>query len=521
MPGFSVHTLGCKLNHLESESITRAFLDAGFTFVPRGGQADVILVNTCTVTSRAEQKARAVIRHALRTHPGAAVIVTGCYAQLDTEAIAALEGEVGGRLFVVKGAIKAALLEAPRRFLRARAAGGALPDGGTDLLAALEGAKPDPFAFAPRAPGAVPAAESPDTAPPCDPRDAGARAAGGPDDAARIEPPQVRGESARRAAGWSDDAPRIENTRRVRVRAGVKIQDGCDQACSFCRVRLARGPGVSLPAEAALRQIQALEESGVAEAVLVGVNIGLYRDGAMDLGGLLRFLLDNTGRIALRLSSLEPPAAGSGSGAACFRDDFFRALSHPRVRPHFHLSLQSLSAPVLDRMGRRYGPDAAGRLVARLREVKDDPFLAADLITGFPGETAGDFEMTFTRAEDAGFAWIHAFPFSRRRGTAAYTMKPSVPESAAVARVDALIALARRGRAAYITRWLGRTVEAVTERSGAGGDMAAVTENYLRVLLPAFPGGFTPGRSVRCRLLPLPSGAAGGRYDALAGIDGP
>jgi threonylcarbamoyladenosine tRNA methylthiotransferase MtaB len=459
VPSLAVHTLGCKLNQLETESVALAFAEAGFSLVPWEAGADILLVNTCTVTSRAEQKARRIIRKALREHPAALVIVTGCYAQLDAEEIAALDEGGEGRLLVVKGELKAALLDLPRAFT----AGEGNPDTGNAgaALARWERARRE---------------QSP---------------AGGP---FSFNPQSLVFHS----------------------RPSLKIQDGCDHRCAYCRVSLARGPSVSLDAARVLARLQALEAGGVGEAILTGVNISLYRDGSvpapggMGLGGLLRFLLENTRSISLRLSSLEP---GAGLGP-----EFFAILGHPRIRPHFHLSLQSGSAAVLERMGRRYGPPEIAALIARLRAEKGDPFLACDMITGFPGETPGDFETTCALCEETGFAGIHAFPYSRRPGSPAWGFKPAVPESTAVLRVERLTALARRGREAYAARWLGRVVEAVPELTRNGrrgvpaGFVAAVTENYLKVLVSG--AGAPPGASFKCRLLPLPANCADARAAA-------
>ncbi|MDR3276898.1 MAG: radical SAM protein [Treponema sp.] len=293
-------------------------------------------------------------------------------------------------------------------------------------------------------------------------------------------------------------------------RAFLKIQDGCNQGCSFCRSVLARGKSRSLNADEALERLRALEEGGFAEAVITGLNIGQYRDPGrgLDLGGLLRFLLEGTARITLRLSALEPDGLGGG---------FFELLSNRRIRPHFHLSVQSGSQAVLNRMGRRYSPADIEALTAEFRRLKDDPFLAADIIAGFPGETPEDFKATLELCERTGFAWIHAFPYSPRPGTPAYDFGGRVGNGEAASRVEALLDLARRGRAVYIGRWLGRTVEAVVRAGGLPpGFDAAVSENYLNLLLRREPGEgpLRPGARLRCRIAPLPELPGAGRFDA-------
>jgi threonylcarbamoyladenosine tRNA methylthiotransferase MtaB len=235
--------------------------------------------------------------------------------------------------------------------------------------------------------------------------------------------------------------------------------------------------------------------------VLTGVNLNQYAAGGRDLGGLLAFLLEGTGRIALRLSSLEPEG---------ITPPLLEVLAHPRIRPHFHLSVQSGSLSVLERMGRPYTPEAVEAAVAALRQAQEDPFLACDIIAGFPGESPEDFEASRELCRRAGFAWIHAFPYSPRPGTGAFDFKNPVPGREAAARVERLLALGRRGRREYLGRWAGRTVEAVVE----GGGGRALSANYLKLLLSPPPVPPAPGSAVRCRI----AGEAppGSGFDALA-----
>ncbi|MDR2785664.1 MAG: tRNA (N(6)-L-threonylcarbamoyladenosine(37)-C(2))-methylthiotransferase MtaB [Treponema sp.] len=439
---FSVQTLGCKLNQIESEAIADSFRRAGFTLVPRGEAADVVVINTCTVTSKAEQKARRIIRKALKENPLCRVIVTGCYAQLEAGAIAALETDSPGepRLFVVPGDLKPELLKFPRFFSPRDVS------GGPEKAEAAENQGPDPFAY--------------------------------------------------KAGDFS-----------FHSRAFLKIQDGCDHACTYCRVTLARGKSVSLDSKLVLARLRELEERGYGEAVLTGVNVGQYRDAAgKDMGGLLTYLLANTGGIALRLSSLEGERLTA---------EFLDIIKNKRIRPHFHLAIQSGSKTVLERMGRRYTPEEIEKNIAALRERKGDPFLACDIIAGFPGETRDEFEETRLLCERTGFAWIHAFPYSKRPGTAAAAFRNPVSEREAATRVECLGALASSSRAAYVSRWLDKTVEAIPEKPEAAppGFSAAVSENYLRLLIPHQGGPPPAGKPLFCRIAPLKDKT--GRFDAL------
>jgi threonylcarbamoyladenosine tRNA methylthiotransferase MtaB len=446
----AVQTLGCKLNQLESESIAGAFNREGFTLVPReGGGADIFLVNTCTVTSKAEQKARRIIRKILRENPEACVIVTGCYAQVEAEAVAGLmdhEKEAPvyqKRLFVVPGSRKGSLLDLPKFLVESEGTAGS-PAGALERWTrGLDISSPqDRFRFNPE-------------------------------------------------AFFSHS------------RAFLKIQDGCDNRCSYCRVTLARGPSVSLAAERVLSRLRALETAGFGEAVLTGINICQYRDGVMDLRGLLEYLLGQTETIALRVSSVEPEN---------ITGDLVNVLGNPRIRPHFHLAIQSGSPRVLKKMGRTYSPESIEEGVARLRSVKGDPFFACDIITGFPGETGGEFEQTYELCRRLGFSWIHAFPYSPRPGTEAYHFTGPVSEREAISRVKALVDLARQGRRDYIGRWIGKKVDAIIEGTSpdSGNNKkttpyaAALSDNYLRLLLPSgeLPP-FLPGKVVSCRIRAL------------------
>ena len=538
---FSFYSLGCKLNQLESEAIADCFRREGFTFVPwdktgnpaaaesppagqRADEGGIFVINTCTVTSMAEQKARRVIRKTLREHPHVCLLATGCYAQMDRAGLEALEDEVSGgndggngaprfnrppgafhasgRLFVIPGEMKDRLLDLPAFLSKA----GVVPagDSGTEgsALSGLLAAWLDSLrgVHAPSLQGGV-----------------------------------VDSLSREHAAGRNGDPPGArDGSFRFRPerfsahsRGFLKIQDGCDRRCAYCRVSLARGKSRSLPAEDALKELRSLEERGFTEVVITGVNISQYRDShgteaPLGLPELLILLLEGTEKIRLRLSSIEPEAVTDG---------LIHVLENPRIRPHFHLSLQSGSAEILSKMGRPYGPSDIEKAVERLRSVKEDPFLACDIIAGFPGETEEEFEKTFALCIASGFAWIHAFPFSGRPGTAACDFPRKVSERDAVYRVERLTELARRFRRDYIGRWEGKEVEAVVE-AGKGlpkGFAAGVSENYLKLLIAcdgeALAEKPAPGALLRCRILrsgspeePIIKGKNPGnsRFDAMA-----
>ncbi|MCL2833261.1 MAG: MiaB/RimO family radical SAM methylthiotransferase [Treponema sp.] len=491
----SVLTLGCKLNQLESESIADAFKREGFSiFCPQEsdgqepdsqesdgqesddrepdglntGKASLYIINTCTVTSKSEQKARRVIRKTLRDTPAQTVIIiTGCYAQMEREALFSMDN--ANRLFVVSQEEKNRLLDLPG-FLAAHNACGASPEAAESITEL-----PSLIADWVSKPGSKP----------------GSKLYIG-DNLFCYNPGQFSFHS----------------------RAFVKIQDGCDNYCAYCRTRLARGKSRSLDPDKVLAAMQSLEEKGYNEAVLTGINISQYagrlQDNILNLAGLLEMLLAGTGRIRIRLSSIEP-------GERSFSDDFLKAVSHPRVRAHFHISLQSGSLAVLERMNRPFPPDQTMEGLMRLRSAKSDPFLGCDIITGFPGESGTDFEKTYDFCQKTGFAGIHAFPFSRRPGTAAWNLKDRVTEKEAGIRTKKLIDLAVKQRREYINRWIGRETEAIAEAPLKNRDfIPLLSDNYLHLLLPAGEYAVKPGDLIRCRIAAGPRLPP--RFDAEAEI---
>ena len=435
MPSVLIHTLGCKLNQLESEAITSAFLRSGFVLTGGSGAPSIIVINTCTVTSKADQKARRVIRKVLRDYPDSCVIVTGCYAQLNQQDLYKLETGRGGRLFVLKGMEKVSVLELPRYLNEKK-----------DIAGALRHLRENGIS------------------------------AGGE---------QKNGEALIGAFQFSPE--RFSG----HTRSFLKIQDGCDKHCTYCRIRLARGPCVSLGAEEVLDRLRTLEKSH-SEAVLTGVNISQYYDKTRDvnLAALLEHLLAGTEKIALRLSSLAPDSID---------ENFAAVISHKRIRPHFHLSIQSGGKKTLEKMGRSYNAQTVEKAAALLRSAKVDPFLACDIIAGFPGETNADFEETLELCKKLDFAWIHAFPYSKRPGTPACSFPGAVRESEITRRVQILTNLARQGRADYVRRWLGREVDVLIEK---GNPCRGVSENYLKLFV-RYKGEKAPppGSVLRCKIL--------------------
>jgi len=435
---FLVETLGCKLNQLESEAITDAFLKCGIRNVEcvieegekraedKERKPSVIVINTCTVTSKADQKARRVIRKALRDYPDARVIVTGCYAQLNKDDILKC-GDGSQRLFVIN---KDKIIDYINDEL------GMTSDESDIKNSTL--IIPDLFHFNPKQ--------------------------------------------------FSKH-----------TRAFLKIQDGCDKHCTYCKIRLARGKSVSLSAQEVLSRLLMLEENH-AEAVLAGVNICQYSDQRKvnaeqresDITDLLDYLLSGTDKISIRLSSLAPESID---------EKLIKILNHPRIRPHFHLSVQSCCDKILERMGRVYNSKTVIKAVELLRGAKQDPFLACDIITGFPGETEIEFNETYETLKKLDFAWIHVFPYSKRKGTAAYNFFGAVHESDVTKRVNLLTELALHGRTEYVKRWIGKEVEVITEKRDQRTGCYGLSENYLRIQIQCNGEISTAGTVLKCKLI--------------------
>jgi threonylcarbamoyladenosine tRNA methylthiotransferase MtaB len=401
------YTLGCKLNQSETEALADAFCRAGHAAAGFDEAADLYILNTCTVTSKSEQKARRVLRKIL-ADSRAPVIVTGCYAETEKDRLTA---EFGGRVFVA-GIREKSFLPDLALFLAERAAD--IPCA--DAVAAF-------FSGIPENPGG--------------------------------------GEFRLAAARY-----------RFHTRAFLKIQDGCDNRCSYCRVCFARGPSVSLEAEEVLRRFRGLESGGYREIVLTGVNLMAYRSGGTTLEGLVGRILSDGGGARVRVSSLEPEGV---------TENLARVLSHPRVCPHFHLPLQSGSDSVLRAMRRRYTAAGALDAVKLLRAAKPGAFIAADIITGFPGESAEDHRRTESLVREMELAALHVFPFSRRPGTAAWNMGGRAPERVVRERAAALRGLCEESRSRYAAAQTGRRLEVIIEKTSAAGDWEGLSENYLTV----------------------------------------
>lgn len=405
-------TLGCKLNQAESYRLQVELAGAGVDLRPFGEAVDLTVVNTCTVTHVADQQARQMLRRAARTSPGGYVVAMGCLAQIDPEAVAAVEG-----VDLVISSAKDRVVE------QLEAAGLALGDAADELVGH----------------------RSPDALRPL---------------------PETR------------------------VRQFVKVQDGCDDYCTYCIVPFARGHSVSRPADRIVAEARELSERGCREIVLTGVQIGAYgRDRyatdasrlpapGVPLAGLVRRLLAETDVERIRISSIQPQD---------WPEDFLELFDDPRLCRHLHLPLQSGSDATLRRMARRYRTAEFTRLVERVRAAMPDVAITADMIVGFPGETEDDHRASVEFAAAVGLAGVHVFRYSPRRGTAASRMAAQVPAEVKQRRAEELRAIADSSAESFRKRFLGTTAGVLWEEELPPVDGArqwtGLTGNYLRANL--------------------------------------
>ena len=314
-----------------------------------------------------------------------------------------------------------------------------------------------------------------------------------------------------RARMGAIQAARVERRRGLRTRAFVKVQDGCDNRCTYCVVRIARGPQHSRPLEAVLQEVRERVAEGYLEVVLTGVHVGAYgQDLGTDLAALIRRILAETEVRRLRLSSIEPHD---------LRPEFLSLWEDPRLCPHLHLPLQSGSDAVLRRMGRRYTADQFAAWVEAARAAIPDLAVTTDVIVGFPGETEEEFAETLAFVEAIGFARVHIFPFSARPGTPAAAMPGRVPPPVVRERCGALQEVAAAGARRFARAFLGRTMEVLFEqrRAGAQGSpplWTGLTGNYLRV-------GVASGEDLHNQILPVLLREATADNLLLGEVEGP
>ncbi len=437
----AIVNLGCKVNQSEMEAAARLLRAGGVPLVDPSRRADLYLVNTCTVTSVADEKSRTAVRRARRANPDARIVVTGCSVQVDPDALA--RADPGARLVDNEG--KAGLLRE------------------LEALVTLGGAT-----------------------------DADADAPHGPLDAALPTLSGVEATAATGIDGIADDRASVERTR-----AFVKVQDGCSFHCTYCIIPRARGAERSLAPEVVLADVRRALAAGHREIVLTGINIGTYDGGwsergargshvrsTLTLAGLVRRILAEMPVERIRLSSIEPQHVD---------DELLEAWVEgaPRTLPHLHLPLQSGDDGVLRRMGRRYLAADYTRVVERARAAIPGLAVHADAIVGFPTEDEAAFRRTVDLVRSLELAGLHVFRYSERPGTPATRMAGQVDGGARKARAGELLAVAADARAAFARRGLGTVTRVLVESRLDDGRWAGHAEDHVSVAVDAARGPAT------------------------------
>lgn len=394
MKNVALYNLGCKVNSYETDGMRQMLEEKGYRIVPFDRQADIYIVNTCTVTNIADRKSRQILHRAKQLNPDAVVVAVGCYVQTGREAVEkdeSIDLAIGNNH-------KKDIVEILETFLADRQdktlQGRTVPEIGNIR---------------------------------------------------EYEEMQLRRTS--------------EHTR-----AYIKVQDGCNQFCSYCAIPYARGRVRSRRAEDVLREVRGMTEAGYREVVLTGLHLSSYGidfegdagyNGSSCLLDLTEKLHEIPGVERIRLGSLEPRIITSETAE--------RMAAMPKLCPHFHLSLQSGCDNTLKRMNRHYTAGEYYNSVEILRRYFANPAVTTDVITGFPGETEEEFRQTREFLEKVCFYEIHVFKYSRRAGTAAAIMPNQVPEQVKASRSKELLELTARQSVQFRSGYIGRDAEVLLE----------------------------------------------------------
>jgi threonylcarbamoyladenosine tRNA methylthiotransferase MtaB len=455
---FAVATLGCKVNQADSEAIGEQMASAGFVQRDFSEAADVYIVNTCTVTHLGDRSSRQLISQARRRHPDALLVVTGCYAELNPQAVAALPGVD----LVVGNSGKDTLVDVIKTQWETSKTDSS---DANSLSGASEQAKlrrPSLAMF------------------PLDSQHIGS------DELLAINPGEAepQPDNSSHLAPWQAQEAVEPATARApltgRTRVQMKVQDGCDNRCTYCIVPYVRGGSRSRSIASVVEHVRRKVRAGFQEIVLTGIHLGDYHpddDAKQDLGDLIATLLRETEIPRIRVSSLEPED---------FRLEWLELWQDPRMCRHFHLPMQSGSNTILRRMARRYNSERYATIITTAKRLIPGVAISTDIITGFPGENEDDFEQTYQLASELQFAKAHIFRFSPRQGTAAARMKGQIKDEVKKARSERLLKLNEEHGRLFREQFLGESIQVLIEDC-KHGRWEGLTDNYLRVELEDLP----------------------------------
>lgn len=393
--------LGCKVNQYESEAIAELFAEKGYEIVGIDEEADVYVINTCTVTNFGDKKSRQLIRKVKRQNENAIVAVVGCYAQTAPKELM----EIAGVNLVIGTKDRAQIVEMVEQYDRANGVENHVSDIMKERV---------------------------------------------------FEPLSIQ---------------KLAN----RTRAYLKIQDGCSQYCSYCIIPYARGPIRSREPQEVVAEVKRLAENGFKEVVLTGIHVASYGKDRRDtsLLDILKQVHEVEGIERIRFSSIEPNVV---------TEEFAQTMAAlPKVCDHFHLSLQSGCDKTLKEMNRKYDTEKYRQAAATLRKYLPKVALTTDIIVGFPGETEEDFRESYAFAEEIGFAKIHVFPYSPKRGTPAAARKDQLLNVVKAERSHTLIQLSDKMAAEFLADAVGTDAEVLYERAVGDGIYEGHTTNYMKV----------------------------------------
>lgn len=427
MKNVALHNLGCKVNSYETEVMQQKLLEKGYHIVPFDSKADIYIVNTCTVTNIADRKSRQMLHRAKQLNPEAVVVAVGCYVQTGQDS---LEGDESVDLCIGNNR-KKDIAEILEKYLRQQ-----------------------------------------EMQQPCNrisDKTLGGTTVSDLNHTCEYEEMQLR---------WTAEHTRVY----------IKIQDGCNQFCSYCAIPHARGRVRSRRAEDILAEVRGLTEAGYKEIVLTGIHISSYGidfgnrayNGDSRLIELVEEIHDVPGIERIRLGSLEPRVVTENAAR--------RLAALPKICPHFHLSLQSGCDTTLKRMNRHYTTGEYYTSVEYLRSAFERPAITTDVIVGFPGETEAEFEQTKEFLEKVCFYEMHIFKYSRRKGTPAADMPGQVSEQMKRQRSSELFAMEKRQSDRFRRAYIDREAEVLLEDTAEiGGEFWRVghTKDYVKVAVRA------------------------------------
>lgn len=405
MPTVAFHTLGCKVNHYETEGIWNMFKENGYERVDFNRQSDVYVINTCTVTNTGDKKSRQVIRRAVRKNPDAVICVTGCYAQTSPGEIM----EIPGVDVIVGTQNRRKMIDYIEEHQKTR------------------------------------------------------------------EPINGVSNIMKNRVFEEMDVPEFTD----RTRASLKIQEGCNNFCTFCIIPWSRGLLRSREPENVIKQAQKLVDAGYKEIVLTGIHTAGYGEDMNDynFAKLLQDLETNVdGLKRIRISSIE---------ASQITDEVIDVLDKSeKIVRHLHIPLQAGSDSVLYRMRRKYSTAYYKQKVEKIRRALPGLAITSDVIVGFPGETEEEFMETYNFVKDIGYSELHVFPFSRRTGTPAAHMSDQVDDDVKNERVNRMIELSNQLAKEYASNYEDEVLEVIPEEHVKEADeniLEGYTDNYLKV----------------------------------------